>query len=640
MLAADPNDPRLLYLGVSDGHIFGSRDAGEHWQLLGRVGARLDSVVTAILVDTRKSATLYAGAWTLGSNGGGVFRSDDAGHTWRMIGLAGQTVRALAQAPSKPDILVAGTLAGVFRSRDAGKNWELISPANHEDLRNFDSVAIDPANPDIIYAGTYHLAWKTSDGGRQWVPIHAGMVDDSDVMSISIDPAAPQRVFASACSCIYRSENAGALWSKFRCIPPTARRTHVIRQDPLNPQTLYSATTEGLWKTLDGGVTWNHITPANWSIATLVLHPKTPGRLVIGVEGQGVYISEDSGKSFRPSNEGFYHRQVVDLALDRERPERMLVVLTNSVDTVLATQDGGRSWARLGPGLSASALRRVYAAPDGWWASLDRGGLMRYDTQKNAWVKAGLVASKETPGAKRGKTPLPAKASSRPVTQVVNGMAFARDAWWAATEDGLLASRDRGATWSWVPLGTAAKFPVHSLRVSSDGSSVWLVSPRGLMISHDRGKTWSANQLSFAPQGRMRLYQPDDNTLLVAGDTGLYASDDSGKTWKAYNLPELWIRDLASAGDALLVSTQKHGLHLSYDRGATWEHIEGPLAEGYFPVLATRGVSPIILAASSTEGLYALEVSPRAEVAARARVKNPAGSRAPQAQKTVRQDQQ
>ncbi len=256
-LVADPNEPRNLYLGTSDGHIFGSCDGGEHWQLLGRVGDRQDSVVMAILVDLRNSATLYAGTWTLDPNGGGVFRSNDGGRSWRALGLAGQSVRALAQAPHNPNILVAGTLAGVFRSKDAGGHWEQISPANHEDLRNFDSLAIDPENSEVIYAGTYHLAWKTTDGGAHCLPIHAGMVDDSDVMSISTDHTDSKRIYASACSGIYRSDNAGSLWTKYHGIPPTARRTHSIQQDPLHPDTLYSVTTEGLWKSVNAGVTWN-----------------------------------------------------------------------------------------------------------------------------------------------------------------------------------------------------------------------------------------------------------------------------------------------------------------------------------------------------------------------------------------------
>ena len=111
-LAAVPGSTRTLFLGTSDGHIFGSRDAGEHWELLGRIGANHDDVIMSIVVDARSADTLYATSWTLSSHGGGVYRSGDAGHNWQLIGLEGHTVRALAAAPSNPDILVAGAIDG------------------------------------------------------------------------------------------------------------------------------------------------------------------------------------------------------------------------------------------------------------------------------------------------------------------------------------------------------------------------------------------------------------------------------------------------------------------------------------------------------------------------------------------------
>jgi photosystem II stability/assembly factor-like uncharacterized protein len=631
-LAADANDPRNLYLGTSDGHIFASRDAGEHWQLLGRVGDRDDSVVTAILVDPRNSATLYAGTWTLGPNGGGVFQSRDGGRNWRSIGLPGQSVRALAQAARNPDILVAGTLAGVFRSKNAGRNWEQISPANHEDLRNFDSIAIEQENPEVIYAGTYHLAWKTTDGGAHWMPIHAGMIDDSDVMSISIDRTDSNRIYASACSGIYRSENGGALWTKFRGIPPTARRTHWIQQDPQRPQALYSVTTEGLWKTLDAGVTWNRTTPANWSVSALVIHPKNADRLILGVEGRGIYVSDDGGRNFRSANSGFQHRQLVDLAIDRERPGRMLVVLTNSAEPILSTQDGGNTWVPLGPGLKTHLLRHVYAAPDTWWAALEGGGLLRYEPSGNTWVKAGQVSApapiKATPASKRG-TPRNAARTAQALQQVVNDMAFARGVWLAATEGGLLASRDRGATWSPFPPGAAAKQPVHSVRVSDDGSQIWALSPRSLLTSTDGGKAWTSQELSFETRGRLRLYQLDDHTLLVSSRNALYVSGDAGKTWQPSNLPEPWIQDLAVSGNVLLICTKK-GLHASFDHGRSWERLDGLLGEASFPVLGTGSAASVALAGSSTEGLYALEFPAAAVASAKAQATNRPAAQSPQ----------
>src|SRR5262249_7853947 len=137
---ADPHDINRLFLGTSDGHVFASTDEGSHWQMISRIGTGQDDVITHILVDPRNGNRLYASTWTLYSGGGGVYRSEDAGRTWNLIGLGKETVRALAQSPTNPKLLVAGSLTGVYRSTDEGKNWEKITPTGHPDLKNFDSV--------------------------------------------------------------------------------------------------------------------------------------------------------------------------------------------------------------------------------------------------------------------------------------------------------------------------------------------------------------------------------------------------------------------------------------------------------------------------------------------------------------------
>ncbi|HEY2647036.1 MAG TPA: sialidase family protein, partial [Candidatus Acidoferrales bacterium] len=152
-LATDPTRAARIFLGTADGHIFGSEDSASHWTLLGRASSRHDAVITAIVVDSRDGNVLYASSWARDSGAaGGVFRSTDGGHTWSSAGLAGQSVRALAMAPSDPNVLVAGTLDGVYRSLDASRTWQRISPEHHEELRNLDSLAIDPHDPQIIYA--------------------------------------------------------------------------------------------------------------------------------------------------------------------------------------------------------------------------------------------------------------------------------------------------------------------------------------------------------------------------------------------------------------------------------------------------------------------------------------------------------
>ena len=358
-LAADPARPARIFLGTADGHIFGSEDSGAHWTLLGRASSRLDAVITAIVVNPRDGNVLFASSWTRDAvAGGGVFRSIDGGRTWSAAGLAGQAVRALAVAPSDPNVLVAGTLDGVYRSLDAAKTWERISPEHHEELRNLDSLAVDPRDPQTIYAGTYHLPWKTADGGRTWHPIHEGMIDDSDVMSLLIDQGNSRLIYASACSGIYRSDDSAAQWRKIQGIPYTARRTYAITQDPKQPASVYAATSEGLWKTADGGMTWRRTTPESWVVNTVAVAEGSPGRVLIGTEELGVLASDDGGEHFQDANAGFEHRQILALGLDAKRPGRVLAVLAHAPEPILATEDVGRTWLPRGPGLRAEQALR------------------------------------------------------------------------------------------------------------------------------------------------------------------------------------------------------------------------------------------------------------------------------------------
>ena len=639
-LAAVPGNARTLFLGTSDGHVFGSRDGGEHWELLGRIGEHHDDVIMSMLVDARSANTLYATSWTLSSHGGGVYRSADAGHTWQLIGLEGLVVRAIAEAPSNPDILVAGATDGVYRSEDSGKHWARISPEKHEDLRNFDSIAIDPDDPNIIYAGTYHLPWKTVDGGKNWIPVHQGMVDDSDVMSITIDQNNASHVFASACSGIYHSPDGGTNWTKFKGIPKDSRRTVHILQDPKRPMTVYAATTEGLWKTSDDGANWRLITPVSWSILSMVIDPENSDRLILGTERLGIQVSDNGGQTYRASNQGFSHRRIVDAAVDSQHPERALVVLTSNFEPLLETKDAGRTWTPLATGLKSGPPRHIFASPDGWFAAPGPGGLLRYDASKSSWVLVNQVIEKSVPtqnrraasvkkaSAQSAKTSAPKSAASSaapaaakstvPFHAKVNDMAFGNDAWYAATEDGLLVSRDRGLNWSTVPLAPVQQPPaaapalsntsIRAVRTGNGNSYVWALTYRQLEVSGDGGKTWIARTLPFEPRGSLHLHPTDENTVVLASDHGVFVSRDTGESWHQANFSELSIDDLTAVRNAVVVSTAKGTLFLSRDGGKTWGHMDGPNAEGALSALRSREAGNQLVAASATEGLYVLEM--------------------------------
>jgi photosystem II stability/assembly factor-like uncharacterized protein len=633
-LAAVPGSARTLFLGTSDGHVFGSSNAGQHWELLGRIGANHDDVIMAIVVDARSADTLYGASWTLSSHGGGVYRSTDAGHNWQLIGLEGHTVRALAAAPSNPDILVAGAIDGVHRSIDSGKTWGRISPENHSDLRNFDSIAIDPHDPNTIYAGTYHLPWKTVDGGKNWAPIHQGMVDDSDVMSITVDQNNASHVFVSASSGIYHSSDGGAGWTKFKGIPKDSRRTVHILQDPKRPHTVYAATTEGLWKTSDDGAAWRLVTPDSWSILSMVIDPENSDRLILGTERLGIEISENGGQTYRASNQGFSHRRIVDAAADPVHPERALVVLTSASEPLLETGDAGRTWTPLAAGLKSGPPRHVFASPDGWLAAPGPGGLMRYDRSQASWVAANQLIEKAAPSqplqeaaakiasARAAKAPSKSATSAGvkfivPFRAIVNDMAFSGDAWYAAAEEGLFISRDRGMNWSAVPFAPAQAgaagpvangSPVRGIRANTSNSYVWALTQRALKISGDGGKTWIAHKLPVEHPSGLHFYMADESTVVLASDRGVFISRDAGDSWRQANLSELSMDDMASVKSAIVVSTAKGALFLSRDAGKTWAHLDGPGGDSTLSALRSRDSNNQLVAASATEGLYVMDM--------------------------------
>lgn len=637
-LTAAPGSARTLYLGTSDGHVFGSRDGAEHWELLGRIGEHHDDVIMSMVVDVASTSTIYATSWTLSSHGGGVYRSNDGGHTWQLIGLEGLVVRAIAQAPSNPNVLIAGATSGVFRSDDSGQHWARISPEKHDDLRNFDSIAIDPHDPNTIYAGTYHLPWKTVDGGKNWAPVHQGMVDDSDVMSITIDQSDASHVFASACSGIYHSSDGAANWTKFKGIPKDSRRTVHILQDPKRPMTVYAATTEGLWKTSDNGATWRVITPVSWSILSMVIDPENSDRLILGTERLGIQVSDDGGQTYRASNQGFSHRRIVDAAVDPQHPERVLVVLTSNFEPLLETKDAGRTWTSLAAGLHSGPPRHVFASPDGWFAAPGTGGLLRYDASKSSWMGVNLVTGKPAPsrpaasvkkvsaqGARNTASKAsansgipPAARSTIPLRAKVNDMAFGHDAWYAATDDGLLVSRDRGLNWIAVPLGpmpqpatvsaAASTASIGAVRTSKGGSYVWALTSRQLEVSGDGGKNWIARALPFESRGSLHLYPSDENNVVVVSDHGLFVTRDAGESWQQASLSELSMDDLASVGNTVVVSTAKGSLLLSRDGAKTWGHLESPSAGGTYSALRSLDAGNQFVAASATEGLFVLQM--------------------------------
>src|ERR1043166_2964364 len=408
-LVVDPSNPDRFYFGTLDGQIYTSSDAGKTWQLLYNFG-RPRLFVDHIIVDPRNPRTIYVAAHRH-KEPGGFFKSTDGGNSFRESSqLKNEAIHSLAQSPSNPDTLIAGTFNGIFRSDDAGETWQQLPTQNVPNLVHVESLAIDPRTTNIIYAGTWYLPYKSSDGGQTWKSIKTGIIDDSDIFAIDIDPRDPNHIIASACSGIYESKSAGESWKKVQGIPSQSRRTRAILQHPSIAGMVFAGTTEGFWRSEKGGDadSWMVTTSRQLEINSIAVHPSRPDTIYIGTNNYGVMVSNDGGKSFVPTNGGFSGRFANAILADRETPNRIYASTINTATGggfFFVSNDNGESWRpsmrNMPSRLITYAILQdsrdaniIYLGTNlGVYRSLDRG---------TSWAPVWAVEKK--PAVKRGNT--------------------------------------------------------------------------------------------------------------------------------------------------------------------------------------------------------------------------------------------
>jgi photosystem II stability/assembly factor-like uncharacterized protein len=359
-------------------------------------------------------------------------------------------------------------------------------------------------------------------------------------------------------------------------------------------------------------------------VNAVVVPPGPGGRLVIGTQQFGVLASDDGGETFHQANPGFSHRQILALAIDPEKSGRILTVLANAPEPVLVTDDDGKSWSPLGSGLRSEQVLRVFSSDKEWWAAVVHGGLLRYDARRKSWQRAGKFLTQASLGpispvsrrAGSSNQSVRSSAARRPqfLQQIVHDMAFGSKQWYAATENGLLVSSDRGANWALCAIGPLTALPVSSVRVSDDGERLWIVSLRGLAFSGDGGSSWTWHDLPITAGGALSLETDpaDPKTLVSIARNGLYISRDSGSTWvqAGVGLPGLPVQSMAIAEGIFVVSLRTGGLYVSFNSGRTWDLVEGSVADGTFSAALAGGRAGTILAASTTDGIFAVRWNP------------------------------
>jgi photosystem II stability/assembly factor-like uncharacterized protein len=576
-LIVHPAKPDRFFLGTADGQIYVSPNRGEQWRRLSPGLGRRNLVVDNLVFHPNDPDILFAACWELKNSQGWLFKSEDAGENWLSVSLGAyhSAVRAIAIAPSEPDVIALGISEGVILSTDGGKSWQRIS-RGYRSLYNVESMAFDPRDSETLYVGTWRLGFKTNNRGAKWEPIHDGMTFDSDMFSLLVNPDNPRILYASACTGIYRSDSAGAVWNKLTGgLPKDANRTRTLLIDPIDSSTLYAGTTVGLFLSKDGGVRWSRLI-GEVVVNTISVHPTDNRTILVGTDDAGVLRSTDGGTSFEQSNAGFIHRQIADIQVAPGNPSSLYAAVTSDAHYggFFYSADAGRQWYSYNEGLKGAvdSINCILALDDSSLVFVGtRSGVFEGIPPERPWRPMiptnqlrvlDLAAGPGNTlfiGAESGIYHLDVKLQKLrqlviPVYKGrVNAVLYDPEAkmLFAAGETGVLRSPDGGKTWAMKVRGLPYS-PIYTLE--KNGDRIFCGTRQGLFFTDNQGEAWTAGRgvlpldiitIRADPRLRTEVFAAD----MLAGY--VFHSADGGTTWEVVNLSKR-----ASQISRLAVGTQ------------------------------------------------------------------------------------
>ena len=347
-VAGVPNQPNVYYFGAVGGGVFKTTDGGVNWSPISDNYFKTGSV-GAIEVSQSDPNIIYVGMGESPvrgnvSHGDGVYKSVDAGKTWKHIGLGdSRQIGRVRVHPKNPDLVYVAAMGhlwgpnqerGVFRSKDGGKNWEKV--LFRSDKAGAFDLIFDPSNPNILYATTWQIKrtpyslesggegsaiYKSMDGGDTWTDISKNRGLPSGVLGkigITVSPVNPNRVYAmveSRMSGLYRSDDGGENWQMVSNNPSLTQRPWYyfrVYADTQSVDTVYVLNV-GFHKSIDGGRTFSNIGVPHSDNHDLWIAPENNQRMINGNDG-GANATNDGGANWTEQDQATaqFYRVAVD----------------------------------------------------------------------------------------------------------------------------------------------------------------------------------------------------------------------------------------------------------------------------------------------------------------------------------------
>jgi photosystem II stability/assembly factor-like uncharacterized protein len=330
-----PGQPDAIYVASASGGVFKSTNAGVTWA---PVFDKTDAMMSigAIAVSKSNPNIVWAGTGEANTRqssswGDGVYKSIDAGKTWKNMGLADtRSIGRVVIDPVNPEIVLVAAQGhlwgpnadrGVFRTTDGGATWKKTLFVNENTGAN--DVVFDPGNSKIVYAAAYQRerkSWgfngggpgsgiyKSVDGGATWKKLTTGL-PAGEMGRIGLDiykgsgKADPTIVYAI----LEASTGAGGRGGRGGNAAASADvGGRGAGGEPVGapeaPQTPSTAGEAGLYRSVDGGDHWERLSPLNTRpnyYSQIRVDPKDRNRLYELGSNRGFYVSDDGGKTFK-----------------------------------------------------------------------------------------------------------------------------------------------------------------------------------------------------------------------------------------------------------------------------------------------------------------------------------------------------
>jgi photosystem II stability/assembly factor-like uncharacterized protein len=354
-----PGDRSTYYFGATGGGVWKTADAGRTWKNVS--DGFFGGSIGAVAVSDWDHNVVYAGGGevTLRGNlspGDGMWKSTDAGKSWKRSGLEdAQHIPRIRIHPKNPDLVYAAVLGhafgpnqtrGVYRSKDGGATWQRVLFVN--DHAGAVDLAMDPVNPRVLYAGFWRVIrtpyslesggagsglWKSTDGGDSWTEltrnaglpkgIHGGI----GIIGITVSPTNPENLYSiveAEDGGVFRSQDGGKTWKKVneeRDLRQRAWYYSRIIADPGDEEVVYVLNVQ-FHRSKDGGKTFTRISTPHGDNHDLWIDPADPARMIEANDG-GVNVTDDGGKTWS-TQANQPTAQIYRVTADNHFPYRLL----------------------------------------------------------------------------------------------------------------------------------------------------------------------------------------------------------------------------------------------------------------------------------------------------------------------------